>query len=188
MVLLDFTGPRALPVRVESRLFSPGLWGAMGRGACLGLRLTNPYADGGNQTVGIGADSPGHAGPEDAEIKERLSLVGFCRRALLGNACAAVKSSEILISGFRVYNAAAFALALTSLDDLFAVYRARRSCRSTAALIAVERDHAIRMTGEAVRRLGLLARIAHEVGEEAVYPLRVRTDLILENLRRTVFI
>ena len=112
-----------------------------------------------------------------AATTERLSLLGYYRRILLGNACAAVKSAEILMGGLRVYNAAAFAVALTAIEDAFALHRARQSCRSDLALLAVERDHAVHLAGEAVRRTGLMARIARDVGEEAAYPVHVRIEL-----------
>jgi hypothetical protein len=116
-----------------------------------------------------------------------LSPVALYHRVLLGNACAALRSAEILAAGGRVCNAAAFALALTAIEDAYALLRARQSCRSTGALLAVEHDHAVRMAGETVRRMGLMTRIAWEVGEEAAYPVRVRFDLLLENLRRVAF-
>lgn len=121
--------------------------------------------------------------PHDA-VDERLSLAALCRRELLASFFATFKSAEIGIAGFRVHNAAAFALALTAIEDAFALYRARRSCRSTIALLAVERDHAAYMARETVRRIGLMARIGREVGEEAAYPLRLRFELALESLRR----
>jgi hypothetical protein len=119
---------------------------------------------------------------------ESLSPWALARLSALGNACAVVKSAEILLGGARVCNAAAFALALTAIEDWFVLHRARQSCRSTAALLAVEQDHAARMIHEAARRLGLVGRIAREVGQEACDPLRVRLDLMLENLRRVSFL
>lgn len=110
-------------------------------------------------------------------------LVAAPRWSLLEDAAAAFKSLEIVFSGVRVWNAAAYAVALTSLEEASAQYRARRSCRTTGALLAVERDHALRFAQEAVRRGGLLARIARDIGEEALYPLRSRLDQYLENLR-----
>lgn len=107
---------------------------------------------------------------------------GAWRRTLLGNVSAAWKSAEILISGGRVFNAAAFALALTAIEDAQALHSARRSCRSTLALLAVEQDHAMRAAFEAIRRLDLLTRIVRDAADEAAYPLRSRFDLLIENL------
>lgn len=124
--------------------------------------------------------------PEDG-TDERLPLAAHCRRELLASIYATFKAAEIGVAGLRVHNAAAFALALTAIEDAFALYRARRSCRSTIALLAVERDHAVYMARETVRRIGLMARIGREVGEETAYPLRMRFEVVLENLRRVVF-
>ena len=112
------------------------------------------------------------------------ALLAAPRRSLLRDAGAVFKSLEILFSGARVWNAAAFAVALTGIEEAFAQHRARQSCRTTGALLAVERDHALRFVQETARRGGLLARIARDVGEEALYPLRSRIGLVLENLRR----
>lgn len=122
--------------------------------------------------------------PRYGDVDEHSASHGLWRRMLLGNASAAWKSAEILISGGRVLNAAAFALALTAIEDAQALHSARRSCRSTLALLAVERDHALRAAFEAIRRLDLLARIARDAADEAAYPLRSRFDLLIENLHR----
>lgn len=128
------------------------------------------------------------AGQDLPDTGEFVPFLGAWRRTLLGNASATLKSAGILISGARVCNAAAFALALTAVEEAHALHRARRSCRSTVALLAVERDHALRASVEAIRRLGLMMRIARDVAEEATYPLHSRLDLLIENLRRTTLV
>lgn len=118
------------------------------------------------------------------DVDEQSAHHGAWRRMFLGNVSAAWKSAEILISGGRVFNAAAFALALTAIEDAQALHSARRSCRSTLALLAVEQDHALRGAFEAIRRLDLLTRIARDAADEAAYPLRSRFGLLIEDLRR----
>ena len=149
-------------------------------------RPADPNSDAHRSEDGRSEDAARQELPTDG-ADGQLSLLGLCRHTLSGNASAAAKSAEILLGGVRVYNAAAFAVALTAIEDAFALHRARRSCGSTAALLAVERDHVVHSAGEAVRRMGLLARIARDVGEEAAYPLRVCLERIFENLRRTLF-
>ena len=125
--------------------------------------------------------------PAGAATGTQGSLLANWRRSLLLDASVAIKSLEILVSGARVCNAAAFAMALTGIEDAFTLHRARQSCRTTCALLAVDRDHAVRLAGEAWRRTGLMARIARDVGQEATYPVRARFELLLENLRRAFF-
>lgn len=115
-------------------------------------------------------------------------LAGW-HHSLVRETSVATKSLEILVSGARVCNAAAFAMALTAIDDAFTVHRARQSCRTTCALLAVERDHGRRLAGEAWRRTGLLVRIARDTGWEAFYPLRARVESLLrDDWRRGFFI
>jgi hypothetical protein len=128
------------------------------------------------------------AGQDLPDRCEFVPFPGAWRRTLLSNASAILKSAGILISGTRVFNAAAFALALTAVEEAHALHRARRSCRSTVALLAVERDHAVRAAFEAIRRLSLMTRIARDVAEEAAYPLHRRLDFLSENLRRAAWV
>ena len=122
--------------------------------------------------------------PKYGDADEHSAHHGAWRRMLLGNVSAAWKSAEILISGGRVFNAAAFALALTAIEDAQALHSARRSCRSTLALLAVEQDRALRAAFEAIRRLDLLTRIARDAADGAAYPLHSRFGLLIEDLRR----
>lgn len=138
-------------------------------------------ATGGEPTGGD--ELPAAGSPAGVTAAALGTLLAIPRRSLLQDAAAVFKSVEIMFSGVRVWNAAAYAVALTSLEEACAQYRARRSCRTTGALLAVERDHALRFAQEAVRRGGLLARIARDLGEEALYPLRSRIGQVLENLR-----
>ncbi len=136
----------------------------------------------GGESTG-GDEVPSAGAPAGVTLAALGTLLAIPRRSLLEDAAAVFKSIEIMFSGVRVWNAAAYAVVLTSLEDASAQYRARRSCRTTGALLAVERDHALRFVQETARRGGLLARIARDIGEEALYPLRNRIGQVLENLR-----
>ena len=146
-----------------------------------------PGSAAGGEDFTEGKEASGENLPADAAAFAALPLAGW-HHSLLRETSVAAKSFEILVSGARVCNAAAFAMALTTIDDVFTVHRARQSCRTTRALLAVERDHAVRLAGEAWRRSGLLVRISRDAGWEAIYPVRARVESLLrDDLRRAFF-
>lgn len=150
--------------------------------------IATPGTGASGEDFAAGKNATGRSLPAVATVGlAGLSLAGW-HHSLLRETSVAAKSFEILVSGARVCNAAAFAMALTAIDDVFTVHRARQSCRTTRALLAVERDHAVRLAGEAWRRSGLLVRISRDAGWEAIYPVRARVESLLrDDLRRAFF-
>ncbi|MFO1113278.1 MAG: hypothetical protein U1E33_03885 [Rhodospirillales bacterium] len=150
--------------------------------------IVTPGSAASGEDIAEGDEASGRNLPADAAAGFAAFPLADWHHSLLRETTVAVKSLEIFISGARVCNAAAFAMVLTAIDDSFTVHRARQSCRTTRALLALERDHAVRLAGEAWRRTGLLARIARDVSWEAFYPLRARIESLLrDDLRRAFF-
>lgn len=149
--------------------------------------IAAPGSAAGRQDVAEAEDGSGRNLPTAAAVGFGNLPLANWHRFLLRETSVAAKSLAILVSGARVCNAAAFAMVLTAIDDAFIVHRARQSCRTTCALLAVERDHAVRLAGEAWRRTGLLVRISRDAGWEAIYPVRARMELLLRDDFRRLF-
>ena len=143
--------------------------------------IVPPGSTAGGKDVAEAGNVSGRNLPPDAAAGFAAFPLADWHHSLVRETTVAAKSLEIFVSGARVCNAAAFAMALTAIDDAFTVHRARQSCRTTRALLVFERDHAVRLAGEAWRRTGLLVRIARDVGREAFYPLRARIGSLLRD-------
>ena len=81
-----------------------------------------------------------------------------------------LKSCEIALRGFPVWVAAVQATWSMTLEDSRAAQRSRRSCRSLARLLLLERDLARQTQASTIVRQLLLMRIALQLCGEAAEP------------------
>jgi|APTNR8051073442_1049403.scaffolds.fasta_scaffold17649_2 hypothetical protein len=95
---------------------------------------------------------------------------------------AAAKATEIGARGARVWNAALFAYAWMSVEDVFIAHRSRLSCRSVFGLLRLERDLAPRAVAELALRSAVLGRIVVQIGQDVAYPLSQRASMTIDRL------
>ena len=108
------------------------------------------------------------------------------RTVVLDTGIAVAKSAEILAGGLQLMNSGVFGMLSTTVDDAFVGFRAQLTCRSTASLLALDRDVALRGWTDFSVRLSRLGRMAGHVCDDVTYPLRRRVDIAFELLARSI--
>ncbi|MBK8174202.1 MAG: hypothetical protein IPK66_02555 [Rhodospirillales bacterium] len=90
------------------------------------------------------------------------------------------KSGTIGLHGIGVLNSAFFGTVWMTVDDAFVSQRARTSCRTLGSLLDFDRDRTAQALTDLTARIGVLTRIALQLGEDVAYPLQRRVYGLLE--------